>query len=551
MSEPIEVNTGEVTVAEGPAVLCSNAIGSCVVVTVCDARKKIGALAHIMLPGESPANDAELSRTRYALDAITAMLDAIAVKGGARKDIEVCLVGGANVLQRHDDTIGKDIAFSIAGILRKQNIPISAAALGGIHRRSVRLDVEKGTVSCCEGDGAEQILWRTGENAREIIYDGISLTSRIAGTATSVSKSTEARTRENTPEAIEDDSHSYKGDERVSERAESESARQVMLNIIEDLENNKKELEASKRAYLNILEDMETKNKELEETQRALLNLMQDANDARRKTEELNEKLEEKVEERTRELRESTAQLVQAEKLTALGELSASIAHELNQPLNGIKIICQSILRDIQKKQFDEGALASDLRDVIGQVNKMGEIVDHMGRYTRHTEGSIREMVDINEMIHEALRFLKQQFHSHGIMVSKELCIDLPRVNGDPIRLEQVIMNMLSNARYAVENAGKTQKSIILRTQKGADVSDNHAHSVIIEVEDNGIGIADEAKAKIFKPFFTTKKAGQGTGLGLHISRKIIEEHGGAIEVDSRRGEWTRFRIVLPAGERK
>jgi len=238
---------------------------------------------------------------------------------------------------------------------------------------------------------------------------------------------------------------------------------------------------------------------------------------------------------------EATAQLVQSEKLAALGELTAIVAHELNQPLNGIKIICQSILRDIKRERFKTQELEGDMSDVVSQVNKMAEIIDHMRIYTRRTEGIPDKKIDIKNIIQGALRFVEQQLEKHNIKVIKELSQELPEVIGDPIRLEQVFLNLITNARKALDSSQKSYKYIKFSTYRI-----ENGNYLAAEVTDNGAGIPEQIQEKIFEPFFSTKEPGKGTGLGLSMANKIIEEHGGRIEVDSKVGQGATFRVLLP-----
>jgi PAS domain S-box-containing protein len=249
-----------------------------------------------------------------------------------------------------------------------------------------------------------------------------------------------------------------------------------------------------------------------------------------------------------KQLKEATVQLVQSEKLSALGELTAGVAHELNQPLNGIKIISQSLLKDIERGKLDEEELGEDLKDVVNQVNKMAEIIDHMRIFTRRSEGVPQERIDLNDIVKGAFKFLGQQLRNHNIEVQENLGSELPKVLGDPIRLEQVFLNLVSNARNAVEGDGKEKKIIEIRTY--AD-NINGDSSVVIEVKDNGGGMPEHVKGKIFQPFFTTNAPGKGTGLGLSVSSKIIEEHQGRIEMDSTMDEGATFRVILPAAEHR
>jgi C4-dicarboxylate-specific signal transduction histidine kinase len=309
----------------------------------------------------------------------------------------------------------------------------------------------------------------------------------------------------------------------------------------EELAKHAKELEDVQKAYLNIMRDLERKNKELEETKQVLLRVVEELDAATKETDLLNRTLEEKVVERTRELQESTMQLIQAEKLIALGELTASVAHELKQPLNTIKIIGQSILRDIDKKRFDEQNAKDDLPEIILQVDRMSEIIDHMRVFTRRPIEAANEMVDLNGIIGDALKFVSQQLRDHNIEVIRDLDADLPKATGDSIRLEQVVINLINNARDAVEKSGTKEKRIEVRTGKDAD-----GQAVWLEVKDNGLGIREDEKKKIFQPFFTTKEPGKGTGLGLSVSKKIIEEHKGTLAFSGNAGEGATFRFVLP-----
>jgi len=157
MDDIVEVGTGEVKVSVGRGILRSFAIGSCVVVAAYDSMHKVGALAHIMLPGSAP--DGYAYRTRYAADGIDELIRQMAVEGSKKPDIEVCLVGGANVLKKDDDTICKENGESTTRLLAERQIRVRAAVLGGTERKGVSLNLYCGTVSYMEGDGPEQVLW--------------------------------------------------------------------------------------------------------------------------------------------------------------------------------------------------------------------------------------------------------------------------------------------------------------------------------------------------------------------------------------------------------
>ncbi|MBC8465610.1 chemotaxis protein CheD [bacterium] len=168
MKKIINVLTGEVIAAKETTILKSAAIGSCVVIAAYDTANKTGALAHVMLPGASPGKDT-FPRTRYADEAIVEMIGMMTRLGTDRENIEVCLVGGANVLQREDDTICQAVVDSVIELLHKQNIEIKAKAVGGMERRNVSLDVKKGTIHYTEGDAGEKLLWETRERSASLV----------------------------------------------------------------------------------------------------------------------------------------------------------------------------------------------------------------------------------------------------------------------------------------------------------------------------------------------------------------------------------------------
>jgi signal transduction histidine kinase len=179
----------------------------------------------------------------------------------------------------------------------------------------------------------------------------------------------------------------------------------------------------------------------------------------------------------------------------------------------------------------------------------MAEIIDHMRIYTRSAEGMSNEMIDIGTLLQGPFKLLDQQLKNHNVEVVKEFDPELPKVAGNPIRLEQVFLNLINNARNALDDCGKEGKRMEIRTYHADNPSpDNGRPAVVVEIRDNGDGVPEHLKEKIFQPFFTTKEPGKGTGLGLSVSSKIIEEHRGRIELESNAGQGTTFKVILPAG---
>lgn len=157
MKEIIDVNTGQVRLGRGEVILRSLAIGSCIAVAAYDSEARIGAMAHIMLPGSAPEKSSE--RTKYAANAIDEMIGLMLEAKSRNGNVEVCLVGAGNVLQKEDDTICVANMQSITRLLDERNIPIRATVLGGTERKSMFFDVESGNVSYKKGDGQERLLW--------------------------------------------------------------------------------------------------------------------------------------------------------------------------------------------------------------------------------------------------------------------------------------------------------------------------------------------------------------------------------------------------------
>ena len=159
MKKVIDVQIGEVKAGRGKLMLQSKAIGSCVVIIAYDATQNIGSLAHVMLPGKAPDKKTG-EKTKYAANAIDAIVSRMSLLGSKKDDIEVVLVGGGNILKRKDDTICGDNIESVLELLRKKHLKVSVQAVGGTVRRSVSLDVERGIVSYSEGNSGETELWR-------------------------------------------------------------------------------------------------------------------------------------------------------------------------------------------------------------------------------------------------------------------------------------------------------------------------------------------------------------------------------------------------------
>jgi two-component system NtrC family sensor kinase len=223
-------------------------------------------------------------------------------------------------------------------------------------------------------------------------------------------------------------------------------------------------------------------------------------------------------------------QLIQSEKMASLGQLSAGVAHEINNPLANISLNAQMLLQDIEDEK-----VKGRLTKIEGNVDRATKIVKSLLEFSRTPEFH-PSLTDINELISKTLDIVEHEVKR--LEVIEKFDKELSDVPVDPNQLQQVIMNMITNAAQAMPEGG----TLTLRTEKTGDF-------VEIEIRDTGDGIQQENLTKIFDPFFTTKKVGRGTGLGLSISYRIIEKHGGFIDVDSEPGKGTSFTIKLPAGD--
>lgn len=321
--------------------------------------------------------------------------------------------------------------------------------------------------------------------------------------------------------------------------------------------------------------------KEKEESQAQALRVSQENE---RLVLEQNVILEQKVEERTEELRESNkdlntaldtlkaaqSQLVDAEKMASLGQLTAGIAHEINNPINFVTSNIKPLQRDIQDmlsliekyneidQDVDLAKKLSEIKDyrddldvdyVIEEMDSLlkgidegaqrtAEIVRGLKNFSRLDEAELKD-ADINEGLLSTLTVLNSNISRSEVNLSKELG-ELPVIECYPGKLNQVFMNIITNGVQAVnDNPEGKEKKILVKSDL---VGDN----IVIRIKDNGPGIPDDVRAKIFEPFFTTKDVGEGTGLGLSIVHSIIESHKGEIVLESAPGEGTEFIISLP-----
>ncbi len=272
------------------------------------------------------------------------------------------------------------------------------------------------------------------------------------------------------------------------------------------------------------------------------IEVSRDISDSRREEEEMTRRLEKMVEDRTRELKETHSKLLHQDKMASLGKLSASVVHEINNPISGILslvMLMNRIMEGGTLQQKDMAQFSQYLKLMETETRRISRIVSNMLAFSRHSKmefGTVR----INQLIEKTLFLNANLLKLHSIKVEENLDPALPDLMGSEDRLQQVFMNLISNAAEAME-AGHKERVLNITTR--------HLHEkecVSISFADSGVGIPRENLSKLFEPFFSTKKKGKGVGLGLSVAYGIIQEHGGSIQVQSEAGKGTVFAIELP-----
>jgi len=267
---------------------------------------------------------------------------------------------------------------------------------------------------------------------------------------------------------------------------------------------------------------------------------------AQKKLSRLNLTLEKRVREELKKLEHQQQLLIQKSKLESLGELAAGIAHEINQPLGGISMGLDNILFKMKNGKSTEAYIQDKIASLFKDIERIRQIINHVRIFSRDQEKDIPEMMDVNEVVRHALSMVLTQYLNHGVDVRMNLSEEQPQAMGNKFRLEQVILNMLSNSKYAVEEKQRKTGSRKYRKEISVSTVLMNPDRISIEVADNGTGIPKRYMGNIFDPYFTTKDVENGTGLGLSISYGIIKDMKGEILVDSKAGRYTIMRIILP-----
>ena len=288
---------------------------------------------------------------------------------------------------------------------------------------------------------------------------------------------------------------------------------------------------------------LEKKNSELKEMNQQIGEQKQKLEIAERDLKEMNQNLEKKVYDEIKKRREQEQILMQKSKLESLGRMSAGIAHEINQPVGLIKIAIQNLFHKFNQKKITKNYLKEKSDFVEENITRINKIIEHIRLFSRDQQQESPQRIDVKEVIRNTLSMVQIQFRNHNITIQKDFENLKSGTIGNKYRLEQVFLNLLSNARDSLEDKFDElddAKKIVIRLK-------TNNKKIIIEVEDNGCGVEQKYIEHVFEPFYTTKSESKGTGLGLSICYGIIQEMNGSINLESQKGKGTTVSIVLPA----
>ncbi|MGA3093700.1 MAG: PAS domain S-box protein, partial [Terriglobales bacterium] len=238
-------------------------------------------------------------------------------------------------------------------------------------------------------------------------------------------------------------------------------------------------------------------------------------------------------------LRQAQGELARINRVTTMGELTASLAHELSQPISGAITNANVCLRSLERDEADLDTVRKAVTRIVRDAQRATEIIGRIR--SQFEKGALkREVLDVNEIIRETVALLRGEAARYNISVRTELAADLPPIVGDRVQLQQVAMNLIVNSIEAMKDVDGIREMVI-KSQRAEN------EPILVSVSDTGIGLSPPLAEQIFDPFFTTKP--HGTGMGLRISRSIIESHGGRLSAVGSPGRGATFHLNLPAAD--
>jgi C4-dicarboxylate-specific signal transduction histidine kinase len=326
----------------------------------------------------------------------------------------------------------------------------------------------------------------------------------------------------------------------------------ALRSALKELSMRTREREAREAQDQELYGELTRLNNELVNLQRELEKKNAELREQRERYRLLSENLEQRVVEKVRELELERAKAIQMDKLASLGQMATGVAHELNQPLTAISFEADYLKLVAQKSKVgveggvqlpvgvDELAEVGD--NLAGDVARCRRIIDHLRAFGRVSDRTLKP-INLNDAVEGSLTLVGARLRHHDVQVELDLAPDLPPITADVNRLEQVFLNFISNAEYAMAERAACEeghrKLLSIATYR-------ESSKVIAVVGDNGTGIPESVRERIFEPFFTTKPVGEGTGLGMSISYGIVTDFGGEIDFESRPNEGTTFTLRFP-----
>ncbi len=259
----------------------------------------------------------------------------------------------------------------------------------------------------------------------------------------------------------------------------------------------------------------------------------------------LNKNLEKRIKSEVEKVKSQQQLLIQKSKLESLGELSAGLAHEINQPLGGISMGLENIIYKIAEGDLNINYIKSKINVLFQDIDRIKNIIEHVRVFSRDQQRADHSIINVIEVISKSISLINRQYLNHSVDLQFTYPEGIFTTSGNAFKLEQVILNMLSNSKSAVDKRAAQSKNHDFKKKIKIEV-DTEDDFILIYISDNGIGISDKIFDKIFDPFFTTKDEESGTGLGLSISYGIIKEMNGLIRVESSPQECTKLTIELP-----
>jgi len=309
------------------------------------------------------------------------------------------------------------------------------------------------------------------------------------------------------------------------------------MKLVEDLRVANQKLGDYSRSLEGLVEqrtlNLRQSINESEKQRSAILNILEDVEEARKELTTLND-----------ELRQAQAQLVQSAKMAAVGQLASGVAHEINNPLTGVLNNLQLIKMETEQRTDFSVSDFKELLDIIEEsALRCKKITRSLLDFSHASKGAYQAS-SLNEMVEKVVILIEHEMKLENIVITKDLQATIPFIDCDVQLLQQVVFNLVSNAKWAIEKKSKRDGgAITIKTYFNAIEK-----TVCLDVADTGIGIPKENHEKIFEPFFTTKTVGEGTGLGLSVVYSIIRDHKGKVILESEVGKGTTFKICFPAG---